>query len=410
MLSNSTSSISYNISDALCGLGERDVRRKGEQHGTVRRKGKSWYISFKEWRADESGNLKYRLVERKIDGEFGYGQRAKKQAATAGYDQWVAKANSVTKVPQGLATVQQFYETRFQMDHVDQLKKSGRIHYKTMWTNHILPTLGQVQMRDVTPQMVQALVSAKIHAGFSPQTIYHLRNCISAIFRHARNLRFHDGALPTEGVSLPELTHKERMALTWDQVKMLADAMPKYRDLVIVLSQTGMRIGEACGLRWKHVNLKDEWQIVDNEALPPNTLLVCSNWTKGERTTTKNRSWRKIPLTAEAWVALTLLSEMSKFSGPDQPVFASRNGTPLDAHNVSSRALKKAALKIGMPWVSFHCLRHTASTLADKAGLTVAEKQKILGHRTADMATHYTHPEIEHVRQAMEQMTSKTVN
>jgi integrase len=410
MKKDMTHPISYNISQALLGLREDDVRRKGEQRGGVRRKGKSWYIKFREWQADESGNLQYVPVERKVDGDFPAGERGRRQAEAAGYEQWVAKANSATKVPQGLATVQQFYEARFQMDHIDLLKKSGRLHYRTMWINHILPTFGPVTMQDVTPHMVQQLISAKLAAGFSPQTIYHVRNCLSAIFRHARNLRFYEGALPTDGVALPELVRKERMALTWEQVKLLADSMPRYRSLIILLAQTGMRVGEACGLRWKHVNLTDEWIIVDGEALPPNSLLVCSNWTKGERTTTKNTSWRKIPLTAEAWVAVTIQWEMSKFRGEDQPVFASRNGTPLDAHNVSNRALKPAAKKIGLPWVSFHSLRHTTATLADKAGLTIAEKQKILGHRTADISTHYTHPEIERVRQAMEQMTNRKPN
>jgi integrase len=101
---------------------------------------------------------------------------------------------------------------------------------------------------------------------------------------------------------------------------------------------------------------------------------------------------------------------VSKFRGEDQPVFASRNGTPLDAHNVSNRSLKRAARKIGLPRVSFHSLRHTTATLADKVGLTIAEKQKILEHRTADISTHYTHPEIERVRQALEQITNLKPN
>ena len=96
---------------------------------------------------------------------------------------------------------------------------------------------------------------------------------------------------------------------------------------------------------------------------------------------------------------------MTRFRGKDQPVFATRRGTPLDAGNVNNRVLKPAARKIGMPWISWHHLRHTTATLADKAGLTIAEKRKVLGHRTADMSTHYTHPEIEREREALNQMT-----
>jgi len=101
---------------------------------------------------------------------------------------------------------------------------------------------------------------------------------------------------------------------------------------------------------------------------------------------------------------------MARFRGEDQPVFATRTGTPLDVSNVSYRVLKPAARKLGLPWVSCHHLRHTTATLADKAGLTIGEKQKIPGHRTADISTHYTHPEIEHVRAAMEEMSGRKPN
>jgi integrase len=371
-------SLEYNVSAALLGLTGEHTRRKGEQGGTVRRKGNSWYIRFWQWRPDDAGNLKYVRVERRVDGDFPNNARGQRQAETAGYNQWVAPANGVTKAPQGLATVEQFYDLRFQVDHVDRLEESGRIFYKSIWGRHIKPTLGSVQLKDVTPLMAQALISAKLNAGLSTQTIRHIRNCLSAIFRHARGLDFYDGKLPTEGVKLPEVIHKERRALTWEQVKILADAMPRYRHLVIFLSQTGLRIGEACALRWKHVNLTDEWLIVDGEALPPNSFLVCSNWVRSKRKpTTKNRSWRKIPLTAEAWVAVSLQYEMSGFKGEDQPVFVSRVGTPINSNNFNNRAFKKAAKKVGLPWATPHCLRHTTATLADKVGLSVADKQKI---------------------------------
>ena len=397
----------YTTPEALLGLREDDVRRKGEQKGTVRKVGKSWYIQFFEWRADKAGDLRYRRTERKIEGTFSTDRKAQ----AAGYEQWVSKANATTKVPQCLATVEQFYDLRFRPDHVNKLKKSGRQHYRTYWNNHVKPTLGAVPLREVTPQMVQVLISAKLEAGLAPQTLAHIRNVTSAIFRHARNLRFYEGQLPTEGVKLPEMVRAERGSLTWEQVQFLAAAMPeRYRPLITILAQTGMRIGEASGLRWRHVNLGDEWRVVEGEALPPNSLLVCSNWTRNQRTTTKNGSWRKIPLTAESWVAFMEQWEASKFRGADQPVFASRRGTPLDGHNVMNRMLKPKAAKIGLPWASFHVLRHSAATMADRAGLTVAEKQKILGHATAKMSLHYTHPEMERVRQAMEQMSSRRVN
>ena len=198
-------SLDYNISAALFGLTEADTRKKGEQQGFVRWKNGAWQIRFSEWRADEEGNLKYVSVERRVAGDFPHTAKGEREALRAGYEQWVSKANAENKVPQGLATLEQFYEIRFQVDRVDRLKKGGKEHYRTIWGQHIQPTFGGIQMREIGPQAVQRLISSKIAAGYSSQTIYHVRNCLSAIFRHARNLRFIEGPLPTEGISMPEM-------------------------------------------------------------------------------------------------------------------------------------------------------------------------------------------------------------
>jgi integrase len=156
------------------------------------------------------------------------------------------------------------------------------------------------------------------------------------------------------------------------------------------------------------VNLSDDWRVVEGQALPPNSLLVSSAWVRNERTTTKNKRWRIIPLTAESWVALMQQYESSRFKGEEQPAFASRVGTPIDAHNFNRRVFKPAAKRCGLSGgLSVHCLRHTTATMADKVGLSVADKMKILGHSTPGMSVHYTHPEIERVRQAMEHMSDK---
>lgn len=390
----SSHAASYTVSEALLGLSEADVRRKGEQSGTVRQIGESWFITFSDWVSDIDGNLRWKQVQRKVDGAT-----SKRTAERLGYDQWVGPANGKCKIPQGLATVQQFIEVRFQPDHIDRLKLNGRVFYRAVLNNHVLPTLGGVQLREVTPQMVQQLVSAKLKAGKSVQTVTHIRNVVSAVFRHARALSFYTGMLPTDSVTLPQMTHAERRALTWDQVKALADAMPlHHRALIILLGQTGMRVGEACALRWRDVNLTDEWR----DGIPPNALTVSGSFSRGERGTTKTGKVRPIPLTAESWVALQLHRERSEWAAPESPVFASNVGTPLDYHNVSQRSLKAAGRKLGLPWVSFHCLRHSAATMADAAGLTSAEKQKVLGHATAAMSVQYTHPELESVRARME--------
>lgn len=399
-----TAATAYNLSDALLGLGEDQLRRKGEQRGYVRRRGGKWHIRFSAWVAKPDGNLEYKEQEREVAPASGPEGVGKREAQRIGYDKFVMPANGPANCPQGLATLKQFIDTRFRPDHINgTLKKSGKSYYESLLKCHILPSLGGVKMSSIQPQMIQALISAKRDAGLSTQTLKHIRNVLSAIFDHARALKFWTGELPTEHIKLPKVVHKTRQALTAIQVKLLMQQLPaKYQPLVTVLAQTGLRIGEACGLRWKRVNLSDEYLVVDGEAIPPNSILISENFVRGEYTTLKTAtSRRKIPLTATAWVALMMVREISEWIGEEHPVFAARNGEPIDGHNIAKRFLKPAAKTIGAPWVSWHCLRHTTATATD-GFLTPAQKKSLLGHASSAMSDGYTHPEMEAVRVALE--------
>jgi len=404
---------SYHVTEALLGLKEDMVRRKGSQNGSVRVVAGRWYVQFSRWLQDDQGNLKWKRTEVAMarDGNpvmaVGEGRVGKREAERIAYEMYVAPANGLNSVPQGLATVQQFVDLRFRPDHMAQLKASGRDHYEYMLRAHVIPTLGAMQLREVSTDTVQRLLTAKSKT-YSSQTILHIRNVLSALFRHARRLKFYNGALPTEDASLPTLRHAERRALRWDQVCMLADRMPKrHQALVILLAQTGMRIGEAAGLNWSDINFEDDWQVRDGLAIPANSVCIRRNWTHGELTDLKGTDKvRLVPLTAETWVGLQIHRQSSRWCGEEQPVFTGNTGARLDAHNVGQRSLKTAGAAIGCPWVSWHVLRHTAATLGDVIGLTSAEKQKVLGHRQQAQSISYTHPEMEGVRSKMELITA----
>lgn len=377
------------------------MRGKGEQRGSVRRRGGSWRIVFSAWGTNSKGEFGYWQQERNISNSE---KMSKRQAQQAGYDEFVAPANGPAKCAQSQATLQMFVDVRFRPDHIDvELKKTGRAFYESILRCHILPALGNIKLADITPSMIQTLISAKRKTGLSTGTLKHIRNCLSGIFRHAENLGFYHGKLPTTAVKLPPMVEKQRSALTALQVELLTQEMPeKYRPLIVVLAQTGLRIGEALGLRWKNVNVEDEWKISGSQAIPPNSIFIAESWVRGQYSTLKTASSRRtVPLTSGAWVAFMLLRESTGWRAEEHPVFAARNGNPLDGHNVAKRYLKEAGKKIGCPWVSFHCLRHTAASRTDQF-LTVAQKQALLGHASAAMTGRYTHPDLEQVRAGME--------
>jgi len=165
----------YNLPRAKW-LSEDDVRRKGTQQGYVRKRGKAWHIEFHEWRTDADGTLRYLPTSRAVGPCIGPKRLTKTEAQAEGVRRFVAKANGVNALPQCIATVEQFIEARFRPDHINHLKKSGRIHYRTMLDNHILPSLGSVQLRDVSTPMVQGLINGKLDAGYSTSEMQYRRS------------------------------------------------------------------------------------------------------------------------------------------------------------------------------------------------------------------------------------------
>src|SRR5205085_1756216 len=65
-----------------------------------------------------------------------------------------------------------------------------------------------------------------------------------------------------------------------------------------------------------------------------------------------------------------------------EPVFASETGGYLDPSNVAARVFKPAAEAAGVPWASFHTLRHTCATMLFRNGVSAKQAQLWLGHHS----------------------------
>ena len=186
------------------------------------------------------------------------------------------------------------------------------------------------------------------------------------------------------------------------------------------------------GLRWKWVNLTSQPKLVNAEVIPPMCVAVREHFTRGEYLApNKKSSAGNIPIPEWFIPELQRLRDQSKWFGEEDPVFAATNGRPLDEHNVAKRHLKQAAALAGLgtpeipavprskgakakkkvpakSWVSWHTFRHTNSTLADAAGLTPTERQRILRHANTDMTMYYSHADLDLVRGRLNAAVDKT--
>jgi len=301
-----------------------------------------------------------------------------------------AETDSIT--PGSSVTVNEFWCVKF-LPHIRMKLKDEGQEYGYLYKNHIFPALGNMRLRDVRRANIQDLIYAK-QAAYLPDTIHHIKNVISGMFRLAKDLEYYRGDLPTERVQLPPMRRKEKRALDPDQARKLLAVLPEaVHDLCLFLIYTGLRIGEALGLRWRLVNLFPDWQLLDGKEVPPYSMVTGSKTEAGHRT---------VPLAEPAIRLLQEIKAKTKFAAPEDPVFATPSGRPMDAHNSAARVLKPMAKGVDLEWVSWHALRHTANTWGRMIGMSAMTRQRVFGWSADRMALHYDHASLEEMRRGME--------
>ncbi len=183
-----------------------------------------------------------------------------------------------------------------------------------------------------------------------------------------------------------ENTGRVRFLSDEERVRLLNACRP-HADLylaVLLALTTGARQAEVMSLRWGQIDFKR--QVI--------TLHE-----------TKNGDRRALPLVGEAF---TLLKERSKVRDlKDDCVFPptarAKKAEYLDLRQPWEAALKTAAIS-DFHW---HDLRHTAASYLAMSGVSLVEISKILGHRTMQMVSRYSHLSDGHIVATGEKLAAR---
>jgi integrase len=149
--------------------------------------------------------------------------------------------------------------------------------------------------------------------------------------------------------------------------------------LAFVLAGTGLRIGEALGLRWRDVSLREGVaRIVQAQVEDGGEVLFRSPKTaNSERTVT-------LP---SAVVAALARHRASLGAAPhgERLVFTDARGGPLRRSNLLRRHWHPLCDAAELPRFGFHALRHTYASHALGAGVDARTVADQLGHRDASV-------------------------
>ncbi|MEX1079818.1 MAG: tyrosine-type recombinase/integrase [Homoserinimonas sp.] len=258
--------------------------------------------------------------------------------------------------------------------HQSHLKPSSFRPVEIAWRLHVEPVWGDKPVGEIRHSAVQAWVTG---LSGSATTVLRSYGVLASILDVAvRDRRIHSN--PARGVNLPRKTGKARVYLTHEQVELLASHAGDKGTLVRFLAYTGLRWGEAVGLRVSHLDaLRLRVNIRENAVMVGGQIVVG---------TPKSHEARSVPY--PKFLSLPL-AELCEGKGRDDILFGDGVSymRPPDARRGWwVAALRNAQLEDDtFPKVTRHDLRHTAASLAVSAGANVKAVQRMLGHASAAM-------------------------
>lgn len=246
----------------------------------------------------------------------------------------------------------------------------------------IVPHLGAVRLQVIDPAMVTQFLGVMLAEGRSPKYVRNVHGVLRKALADARRL----GLVRTNAaadVELPKVRRGEMRAWDGEQLgrflrRVESDRLGPLWRFVIA---TGVRRGEALGVRWSDIDLEAATvSLRRSRVVAGGRVVEGPTKTKaGERsialdaaTVSVLRSWRS----TQAAERLVMGAGWGNDVGL---VFTQADGTPLYPQTVTA-AFKRIAIELGIPTIGVHGLRHSSATMMLSSGISPKVVSQRLGH------------------------------
>ena len=280
-----------------------------------------------------------------------------------------------------------------------------------------IPLNGARKLQSLEKRDITAAQAAMIANGNKPETVNSAIGLLKQIMKQA----VQDGIIstnPCDGIKTVKAKREEKAvntihrALTREEQAAFMEAANGewlYNMLDFML-RTGVRSGEARGLRWRDIDhRKQQIHIRNNRTTDENGKDV-------DDTPKTETSVRDIPITPEIEAVLERQRQQMRdmfgnVQGINDTVFKSSRGLPISRGSIQNtinritKRLSKKGLKIER--IAPHALRDTFATRAIEAGMNPQTLKTILGHSSLSMTMDlYAHVLPDTKREEMEKIAA----
>lgn len=299
----------------------------------------------------------------------------------------------------------------WQLSNQIRLKPSSVSRYQNLIDTQILPSLGDKRMDQLNTSVINRFLTEKLKngrldrdGGLSAAYVRSIALVIDSAIAFGATEKMYTSAPPT--IAKPPIAKKELSVLEVNQQVVLERELLENTDaaklLIYITLYTGIRIGEACALRWEDIDLDTRllyirhtvsrvWIVENGKKV--SRLIISSPKTKS--------SFRCIPICSK------LYETLGKYPYLQKRGYILTNGA--DKSFMSPRTFEyryKAILnKCRLTPINYHTLRHTFATRCIERGVDIKSLSEFLGHANVSITlSTYVHSSTEMKRCQIEKL------
>ena len=277
-------------------------------------------------------------------------------------------------------------------------KERTYIRYEQLIRTHIVPKIGEINVNDLTPIVLQSFVTELLNSGnlrtgkeLSPNFVNTVISVVQNSLKTA-NLAGIANEYTANKIKRPKTKEKQVDCFSVSEQKkienyILQSGKDKLSGIVLCL-YTGLRIGELLALTWSDIDFGKRLLFVSKTCHDGNNGQNHIRIIDSPKTVT---SRRVIPLPKQILPLLKGVKKRSEceyiVADRDKPVFV----------RSYQRTFELLLKKLHIPHKGFHSLRHTFATRTIECGVDVKTLAELLGHKNATITLNrYAHSLLEH--------------
>lgn len=289
------------------------------------------------------------------------------------------------------------------------IKPSTFAKYQNILLKYLLPNIGAYPIQELKTWDVEILIMELLkngrsdgNGGLSATTVRSILGMIGAILQYADRRGIHSSCRTSEiHIKASEQTTHIISSEKQNRLEKYLITHLNAKNVGILISlYMGLRIGELCALKWKHIDLEKQLICIKATMQRVQNFHIDSEKKTDIITTLPKspNSIRELPIPS---FLLQILQTQFPYKNPEY-YFLSGSVTKIIEPRNFQRYFRKILKITQIETVNYHSLRHTFATRCIEEGFDMKALSEILGHSSINITMNrYVHTSMEQKRKNM---------